>query len=197
MKDNFPVYKAITERRTIRCFKQDKIPKRVLEKLINAARLAPSGANLQPLEYIIVNDENKLNEVFENVKWAGYIAPKGNPKEGERPTAYIIVLVDKNNNTTTASYDVGAAVENILLTAWEEGIGSCWMGSINRDNLRKIFNVPNDFTIDSVIALGYKGESPVVEEYKGSVKYWKDDNNVLHVPKRNLKDILYWNKFQK
>lgn len=197
MKDNFPVYKAITERRTIRCFKQDKIPERVLEKLINAARLAPSGANLQPLEYIIVNDENKLNEVFENVKWAGYIAPKGNPKEGERPTAYIIVLVDKNNNTTTASYDVGAAVENILLTAWEEGIGSCWMGSINRDNLRKIFNVPNDFTIDSVIALGYKGESPVVEEYKGSVKYWKDDNNVLHVPKRNLKDILYWNKFQK
>ena len=197
MKDNFPVYKAITERRTIRCFKQDKIPERVLEKLINAARLAPSGANLQPLEYIIVNDENKLNEVFENVKWAGYIAPKGNPKEGERPTAYIIVLVDKNNNTTTASYDVGAAVENILLTAWEEGIGACWMGSINRDNLRKIFNVPNDFTIDSVIALGYKGESPVVEEYKGSVKYWKDDNNVLHVPKRNLKDILYWNKFQK
>ncbi|MFH1824765.1 MAG: nitroreductase family protein [Candidatus Firestonebacteria bacterium] len=193
--EQFPVYKAITERRTIRRFKQDKISDEILKKLVNAGRLAPSGANLQPIEYIIVNDEALVVEVFKNVKWAGYITPKGNPKEGEKPTAYIIVLVDRDNKGTTANYDVGAAVENVLLTSGEEEIGTCWMGSIDRENLRKIFNVPNDFIIDSVIALGYKGENPVVEEYKGSVKYWKDEGDILHIPKRNLKDILHWNKF--
>lgn len=195
MKDNFPVYRIVTERRTIRCFKQDKIPDEILKKLINAGRLAPSGFNFQPIEYIIVNNEALVNEVFKNLtKWAGYITPKGNPKEGEKPTAYIIVLVAKDNKPTTAN-DVGAAIENILLTAWEEGIGACWMGLINIESLREIFKIPDDFLIDCVIALGYKGENPVVEEYKDSVKYWKDNNNVLHVPKKNLKDILHWNKF--
>src|SRR3989339_282850 len=127
--DNYPVYKAITERRTIRKFAQNKIPIDTLKKLVNAARVDPSGSNLQPLDYLVVNDLALCAEMFTYVKWAGYIAPNGNPKSGEEPTAYILVLVDKDIKSGSSPYDVGAAIQNIQLTAWEEGIGCCWQGS--------------------------------------------------------------------
>lgn len=192
---SFDAYKAIVERRTVRQYKQEKITEDKLEKLVNAARVAPSAANLQPLEYVVIKDQNKLRWVFETLKWAGYIAPAGNPKENEMPTAYIAILINKDINSSHASYDAGAAIENILLAAWEEGIGTCWIRSVEREKLRQILNVPEKYEIDAVVALGYKAENPKEEEYVDTIKYWKDKDNVLHVPKRKLKDILHWDKF--
>ena len=88
------IYETICQRRTVRRYKQDAIPEDILKKLINAARIAPSAANLQPVEYVIVNDKETVEKVFPTLKWAGYIAPAGNPPEGERPTAYLVVLVN-------------------------------------------------------------------------------------------------------
>ncbi len=189
------VYEIILKRRSIRRFQQRLIPFEVLEKLVNAARVAPSASNLQPLEYVVVNDKDLLPEIYSTLKWAGYIAPKGNPPEGEKPTAYIVVLVNIRISDSGYERDVGAAVENILLAALEEGIGSCWIGSINKKRLRKILNIPHFLAIDSVIALGYSTESPLMEEMTNSIKYWKDESGTLHVPKRKLKDILHRNKF--
>lgn len=184
------VYDIIKKRRTIRKFKQERIDRALLEKLIDAARLAPSASNLQPLKYIIVDSGDKTEEVFKNVKWAGYIAPHGNPAENEKPVAYIIILADTEIRKSGWERDAGAAVGNILLTAAEEGIGTCWIGSINRDEVRKQFNIPERYQIDSLIALGYEAEHPVVEDENGSIKYYKDESGVLHVPKRKLKDII-------
>ena len=183
-------YEIILKRRTVRKFKQQKIEEHVLQKLINAARFAPSGANMQPLKYIIVDDNNMAGKVFENVKWAGYISPDGNPGENERPVAYIVVLVDTDIRKSGWERDSGAAVQNILLAATEEGVGTCWMGAIDRDEIRKLIEIPERFVIDTVIALGYEGERPVTEEENGSIKYYKDEKNVLHVPKRKIKDII-------
>jgi nitroreductase len=92
-------------------------------------------------------------------------------------------------------WDVGAAVENMILTAWEEGIGSCWLLSVERDKVREMLKIPMSHKIDSVLALGYPDEKPVVEDIEGSLKYWKDTEECLHVPKRRLEDIIHLNIF--
>jgi len=188
------VYKAILSRRSIRRFKQKQIPLDLLKKFVNGARLAPSAANLQPLEFFIINDKVLCNKVFETLKWAAYIKPTWIPSNKERPVAYIVMLVNDQNNKFYLR-DVSLASENIVLAAEEKGIGSCILCSVDREKLRENLNIPKTMIIDSVIALGYKAEKSIVEEYKGSVKYWRDENEVLHVPKRKLKDILHINKF--
>jgi nitroreductase len=189
------VYELIVKRRTIRRFKQEEVSEKLLNKLVNAGRLAPSGANLQPLEFIIANNTEWVDKLFPALKWAGYIAPAGNPPEGKQPMAYIIVLINTEIRSQGGEVDAAAAIENMILTALEDGIGSCWLGAIDRDQLRKIFNIPQKYRVDSVLALGYPDESPVVEEVTDSIKYWKDEYGILHVPKRKLSDIVHYNKF--
>ena len=185
------VYKMIVSRRTIRRFKQRPIPKFILTRLINAARLAPSAANLQPLEFIVINDKDICAKIFPHLRWAGYIAPSATPIHNTRPVVYIAVLVNRDKaQPKYIAYDVGAAVQNIILTAWEQGIGSCWMQAIDRDKISQILDISSDFRLDSIISLGYRAELPVVEEFRGSVKYWKDKRGILHVPKRNIKEVF-------
>jgi nitroreductase len=183
-------YDLILNRRTIRKFQQKKISRVILEKLINAARLSPSAANLQPLKYIIVDTEDKVQKVFEHVKWAAYIAPLGNPAENERPAAFIVILADTEIRKSGYELDIGAAAQSMFITALEEGIGTCWMGAIDRDEIRKVLNIPERYIIDTVVALGYPAENSVAEDENGSIKYYKDENNMMHVPKRKLEDII-------
>lgn len=184
------VYELILKRRTIRKFKQQRIETHTLEKLVNAARFAPSAMNLQPLKYIIVNEPGKVKAVFERVKWAGYISPAGNPKPGEEPVAFIAVLADTEIKSSWCELDIGAAAQNIFLAALEEGIGTCWMGAIDKEKIRSILQIPERFILNTVIALGYPAESPVAEDEDGSIKYYKDEEGMLHVPKRRLSDMI-------
>ena len=191
------VYETIIKRRSIRRFKQRFISLSLLKKLVNAARLAPSAANLQPLEYIMINRKGLLDKVFSCLSWAAYIHPRGIPPEDKKPVAYIVVLINTKKSALSNyfGYDVGAAVENMILSAKTFGIGSCWIGSIERDRLRKILKIPKFCLIDSVVALGYPDESPKVEVFKGSIKYWKDKKGRLHVPKRGLREIIHKDKY--
>lgn len=188
-------YNLILKRRTIRLFKQQKIDEPMLKNIVNAGRLAPSGANLQPLEFIIVCEPALVKQIFPAVKWAGYIAPAGNPPEGKRPVAYVIVLINTAIKSKHGEVDAAAAIENMILTALDDGIGSCWMGAIDREQLRTMLHVPPNYDIDSVLSLGYPDESPVIEDMENSIKYWKDAQDVLHVPKRKLEDIIHYNQF--
>jgi len=185
------VYEKAVSRRTVRQFRPRPIAKKILEDLVNTGRLAPSGANLQPLEFIVIDDAAITQKVFPCLKWAAYITPEGNPRSGQEPMAYVIILVNKEIRPQSYEWDVGAAMENMILTAWEEGIGSCWLLSIDRDELRKILSVPDSYRIDSVLALGYPAEESVVEELTDSIKYWKDEQGRFHVPKRALRDVIH------
>lgn len=189
-------YEAILNRRSIRRYKQKPIPYQVLKKLVNAARHAPSAANLQPCEFTIVDDKKRIDDIFPALKWAAYIAPIGNPPQERRPVAYIVVLINREKRAKGGEEDAAAATENILLTAYEEGLGSCWLGSIKKDKIREILKIPPYCSIESVISLGYPQESPLLEEMKDSVKYYQDEEGTLHVPKRNLKDILHRNRYK-
>lgn len=188
-------YKMILSRRTVRQFKSKPIAKDILEKLVNAARLAPSAANLQPLEFIVVDEEELRKKIFKCLKWAAYIAPQGDPQPGHEPMAYIVVLVNTEIKEKEYEYDAGAAIENMILAAWEQGIGSCWLLSVQRRRVQEILKIPTTLKIDSVLALGYPNEEPIAEIMKDSIEYWKDRTGRLHVPKRKLEDIIHFNKF--
>ncbi len=189
------LYELILSRRSIRQFKPEPVSRGILEKLINAARLAPSGANLQPLEFVVVDKEEFRDRIFPRLRWAAYIAPEGNPRPGQEPMAYVIVLVNLRIRKEGFERDVGAAVENMILAAWEEHVGSCWIANADIEKIKDMLNIPGDYKVDSVLALGYPAEEPVTEEFKKTVRYWKDRKGRLHVPKRRLDDIVHFNGF--
>lgn len=188
------VSEAIKKRRSIRKFKEKRITYETLKKLIDAGRIAPSAANLQPLEYLIVDDPELEKRVFENTEWANYI--DWEPSFEERPRAYIFILIDEKNITDWYKYDVGLASENICLKALDEGLGACILAAINRDAITELLNVPENKRVDIAIALGVPDQEAKIDDSReGDVEYWIDDEENFHVPKRDLEDILHRNKF--
>lgn len=191
------VFELIMHRRTIRRFNQDKISKKILNQMVTAAHVAPSGANLQPCEFIIVDEPAMVNHMFQQTRWAGYLPPEqGPPPPGQRPVAYIIVLLNREVCPKTGQHDAAAAIMNMIYTALENGIGSCWIGAIDRDSVRANLQIPARYDIDSILALGYPAEEPVMEPLKDTVQYYRDETGRLHVPKRRLEEVLHWNMFQ-
>ncbi|MDM8555796.1 nitroreductase family protein [Desulfococcaceae bacterium HSG7] len=162
-----------------------------LEELVNLARLSPSAANLQPLKYILAADSKINAQIFECLAWAAYLKDWPGPQEGERPSAYIVILAD-TTISKTVDCDHGIACQSILLGAREIGLGGCIIASINREKLRDVLKIDAKYKIMLVIALGKPREEVVIEAASpdDSIKYWRDDKNVHHVPKKNLNDII-------
>jgi len=162
-----------------------------LRSLVDLARCTPSAANLQPLKYIITNTPECNARVFATLAWAGYLPDWPGPADGERPTAYIIVLHDTRISKTPGC-DQGIAAQTILLGAAEKGLGGCMFGSINRDRLREELDIDECYEIPLVIALGKPVENVVLEDVgpDGSIKYYRDEQAVHHVPKRKLDDVI-------
>jgi len=182
---------TIYKRRTIRRFKQEPISLDTIKKLVDFARVAPMARNVQALEFIIVEDIEMRKKLFPLVSWAGSLPQdQRTPESGREPTAYIIVLVNTKIKRSFVDFDVGAAVENILLGAASFGIGTCWMAAINYKKIREVFEIPEHYDLKQVIRLGYPDEESVMEAYKDSFKYWKDSDGKMHVPKRDLDDII-------
>ena len=182
---------VIYKRRTIRRFKQDPIPLETLKKLIDYARVAPVGSNIQALEYVIVNGEEMAEIMFSLVRFAGSLPKEQKPTIENKPMAYIIILVNTDIKKSFFEYDIGAAVENILLGAITFGLGCCWMASINGRKIRSLLEIPDNYQIVQLISMGFPDEESVTEPYSDSFKYWKDENGKMHVPKRTLDDIIF------
>lgn len=184
------IYELIKKRRTIRKFEQKPITEKELLKMIDAARVAPSGGNLQPIKYAVVNSKEMTDKVFELVRWAAYLAPEYNPAEDEKPTAYIAVYGDTSIKKQGFETDMGAAVENIILTALASGIGACWMGAIDYDKITQLLDAGENLKLLCVVALGYPKEEPKETEITDGIKYFLDEDKVLNVPKRSMDEIM-------
>ena len=181
----------LKSRRTIRKFKQTPLSEAQLMQYIDAARLAPSAANLQPLKYVAINSVEMVEKIFPLVKWAAYIAPEYNPKKDERPVAYIAVCADTSIRQAGYDIDVGAAVENLIISALSDGVGACWMGAIDRPKISELLDLPQNMGLSCVIALGYPLEEPKeVKITDDSIKYYLGEDGTLCVPKRSLKDVM-------
>ena len=178
----------IKSRRTIRKFEQTPLTREQLERYIGVAGVAPSAANMQPLKYIAVQSKNMADRVFPLLKWAGYL-PDYAPSEDERPVAYVVICIDKNIKPTGNDMDVGAAAENLILAALSENVGSCWLGSVDREKLAALLKLGESLSISCVIALGYPKETPREVRADNDIKYYLD-GETLCVPKRALSDIL-------
>ena len=186
------IKELVLTNRSYRRFHQDvRIDLNTLKDLVELSRLSASGANIQPLKYILSSEPEKNELIFMNLAWAAYLKNWTGPAEGEKPAAYIIVLGDKRLKESFG-YDPGIAVQSMLLGAVEKGLGGCIIGSINRDSLRKDLNIPDQFEILLVIALGKPKETVVIEPLglNGDIKYWRDEKGIHHVPKRSLEELI-------
>ncbi|MFH1321376.1 MAG: nitroreductase family protein [Bacteroidota bacterium] len=182
----------ITKTRSYRRFYQETdIELETLRELVDLARLSASAANLQPLKYILSCTPQKNAIIFQHLGWAGYLKDWTGPCEGERPSAYIIILGDTGIKQSF-DCDHGIASQSILLGAVERDLGGCIIGSVKREELRKVLDIPSRFEILLVIALGKPREKVVIEtvEPARDIKYWRDSDGVHHVPKRPLDDII-------
>ncbi len=181
----------VLKNRSYRRFHQsEKITVNQLRDWVDLARNSASARNAQPLKYILSTSESVNAKIFEHLGWAGYLTYWSGPEEGERPAAYIIML---NDNLIPGNYlcDDGIAAQSILLGAVEAGYGGCIVYSVNRNKLREALSLSDRYEIIQVLALGKPVETVVLEAMKDDdVKYWRDENQVHHVPKRTLDEII-------
>ncbi len=185
------VKELIIKNRSYRRFNESfHVGTETILSLIDLARLSASGANRQPLKYLIYNSSTDCDKVFPSLIWAGYLKDWPGPVEGERPSAYIIILGDKSI-TEQFGVDHGIAAQSIMLGAAEAGLGGCMIASIKREVLRSELGIPDKYDILLVLALGKTVETVIIDDIKdGDVKYWRDSEKNHHVPKRSLDELI-------
>jgi nitroreductase len=182
----------IQKNRSYRRFHQEvPVEMETLRELVDLARHSASGANRQPLKYVLCCDPEVNARVFPHLAWAGYLMDWGGPAEGERPAAYIVILHDQAI-AKVPGCDHGIAAQSMMLGAAERGLGGCMIGSIQKDELRKVLDIPDQFEIVLVLALGKPAEKVVIEDVgpDGNIRYYRDDQDVHHVPKRTLEELI-------
>ncbi len=182
----------IKANRSCRRFDQGhRIKSERLLELVDLARLSASAANLQPLKYILSNGPQTNARIFDCLKWAGYLKSWNGPVEGERPTAYIVVLND-TRICAKVDCDHGIAGQSILLGAREKGLAGCMIAAVNRPKLSNVLHIDACYQILLVLAIGKPKEKAVIGtvDADGNIQYWRDENHIHHVPKRSLEEIV-------
>lgn len=182
----------VLKTRSYRRFRQEaSVSLDTLRELVDLARQAASGANIQPLKYILCADPNLNARIFPLLRWAAYLTDWAGPVDGERPAAYIIIMADTELRKECDT-DLGIAAQTIMLGATERGLGGCMIASIERDALRQLLDIPERYKILLVLALGQPVETVVLEPVgaDGNIRYYRDASGVHHVPKRSLEEII-------
>ncbi|SFH87904.1 Nitroreductase [Tindallia magadiensis] len=182
----------VMKNRTYRRFNQKEgIKKQQLLEWVDLARMTSSGQNNQPLKYYLSCEKESNQLIFPHLKWAGALKDWDGPSEGEKPTAYIVMLAD-TKISNHYWWDHGLAAQTILLAATEAGYGGCMFGSVDRKSLAKEIDLPQQYEIIMVIALGKPVENVVMVpvEESGDMKYYRDQEGNHYVPKRSLEEIV-------
>jgi nitroreductase len=167
------------------------ISRETLVELVSLARCTASAANRQPLKYILSTEPEMNARIFPCLAWAGYLKDWDGPAPGERPSAYIVILLDETI-AKNCLCDDGIAAQTILLGAVEKGIGGCMIASIQRDKLGLELEIPDHYEIRLVLALGKPAEGVKLEDLEpgGDIRYWRDEEEIHHVPKRKVEELI-------
>ncbi len=183
----------IITNRSYRRFYQDfNVGLDTAKSLIDLARLGASAGNKQPLKYLISCDAGRNAVVFSKISWAAALTDWPGPEDGEKPSAYIIILEDTELTNPYVKYDAGIAAQSILLGAVAKGLGGCMIASVKSQQLQRELAIPDKYNILLVVALGKPKEKVVIETVQppGDTTYWRDAKGVHYVPKRSLEDII-------
>lgn len=162
-----------------------------LTDLVELARYTASGANNQPLKYIISSSREQNDKIFSCLTWAAYLKEWKGPEPEEQPTGYIVILGDTtiSNNFWC---DHGIAAQTILLGARARGLAGCIFAAINIKKLKSLLAIDDHLEVKLVIALGKPVEKACIDDVgdDGDIRYFRDENQVHHVPKRKLEDLI-------
>ncbi len=187
----------VSKNRTYRRFYEEIIiPEKDLLSLIELARLSASPRNRQSLKFFFSNKEDTNKKIFETLSWARALPNWKQPKKGERPSAYIIVLGDNSilPKVEKSYHEVasGIAAQSIMLGATEKGFGGCIIAAIKRQQLKNYLQLSEYIDILLVLAMGKPKENVIISEMpkNGNYNYWRDEKQNHYVPKRNLEDIV-------
>jgi nitroreductase len=185
-----PLSELLRKNRSYRRFDPHTIERDTLVELIELTRTCPSAANRQPLKYLLAWTPEQAARIFPHLRWAAALTDWPGPAEGERPTAYIVILGD-TRVWRRWDWDTGITAHTMLLGATERGLGGCMIGSIDQPGLRGELALPEDLEILMVVALGKPKETVVLEDGQPEpAPYWRDAQQVHHVPKRPLAELL-------
>jgi len=175
MVESAELLDLIKRRRSVRRFAQRPIPDEMLNDILEAGRWAPSGANMQPRRFLVVTRKDLLRAIAE-------LSHFGPIKSGHvaESVALIMLLGDSKTISTTVALDCAIAGTNMTLVATASGIGSCWIGAFEEENIKRLLSVPERYDIVAMIAFGYPdGDLP-----KGP-------------PRLELEDIVHYESFSK
>jgi nitroreductase len=186
----------IRKNRSYRRFDQKvPVPFPTLLQMADAARLCPSGANRQPLKYLLVDKQEQVAKLFALTKWGAMLPNYSGPAEGERPTAFVVICCDTTitPNPAACQTDVGIVAQTMALTAVEQGYGCCMIGNFKKEEVASLFALPENLVPQLLVAVGKPAEEILLdepEEKAESVVYYRDMDGVHHVPKRPLREIV-------
>ena len=139
------VFEAIEKRRSIRSYEPTPVPDEKLEKILEAARLAPSASNLQPRHFIVISDEERKKALSTGM-FAKFL---------RQAPVVIAACGDEKKSPKWYVIDVAIAVENMVLAATGEGLGTCWIGSFDENKVRAVLKIPENLRVVVLLALGY------------------------------------------
>ena len=182
----------VKQNRSYRGFDENvKISREMLLELIDFARICPSAMNAQPLKYYLAPSGQDVAKIQPLTIWARKLASLNLPREGHRPTAFIVICADKNiKNPSTVGIDVGIAAQTIMLAAVEKGLGGCMIESFDHTGVAQALSLPENLAPVLVLALGKPDETVVLTDAQGDISYYRDEKDVHYVPKRKREDIV-------
>jgi len=186
------VRELILKTRSYRRFQQDSpIDTSTLRELVDLARVSQSPWNQQAAKFLLCNRPEKNAEIFEHLRWAALMPEWPGPSEGERPSAYVVILGDRELGKVF-NYDHVVAGTSILLGATERGLGGCLIGAFKKKELVERLNISERYELLLVVALGKPNETIVLDPVgpDGDIRYWNDEKGVHHVPKRSLDELI-------
>jgi nitroreductase len=143
------VFEAIQKRRSVRSYLPDEVPEEKLGRILEAARLAPSAMGRQPWHFIVVTDPRKRKQLSRGGRFAWFLS--------EAP----VVIVGCGNKRSSSRWhviDTAIAMQNMVIAATGEGLGTCWIGSFNQEQVKQLLSIPDEYVVISLLAVGYPGE---------------------------------------
>ena len=192
--DKTDFLELVRSSRTFRRFDESrKVAREQLLELVDVARFAPCGNNLQVLKFLVMDDSERVQVCLAHHKWAGLLKDWDGPVQGERPVAYIAICGPAGaGKNAVRNQDAGIAAQTIMLAARTMGLGGCMVKSYDAQLDAELGLADRGLETVLLLALGYPTEEVVLEDASaaGGVAYWHDEDDANHVPKRSVEDLL-------
>ena len=161
------VFDVINKRKSVRAYAPTPVPRGTMEKILEAARLAPSAMNVQPWYFIVVTDAEKRRKISKSGRFAKFLK--------ESPVV-IVGCGDSNASPKWHVIDVSIAMQNIVLAAVGKGLGTCWIGSFDEEKLKNVLNMPTQVKPVAIVTVGYPNETPAPPKRRSH-------DQIIHVEK--------------